>query len=65
MLAGQGLFAAAIDCFDRAIEADENDVEALHARGVALRRSGDRNLGADVIKRALLLDPSLATRDRG
>jgi tetratricopeptide (TPR) repeat protein len=65
MLAGQGLFAAAIDCFDRAIEADENDVEALHARGVALRRSGDRNLGTDVIRRALLLDPSLATRDRG
>lgn len=65
MLAGQGLFAAAIDCFDRAIETDENDAEAWYIRGVALRRSGDRNQGAESIKRALLLDPSLATRDRG
>jgi tetratricopeptide (TPR) repeat protein len=65
MLAGQGLFLAAVDCFDRAIETDENDAEAWYVRGVALRRSGDRNQGTESIKRALLIDPSLATRDRG
>lgn len=65
MLAGQGLFLAAVECFDRAIETDENDAEAWYVRGVALRRSGDRNQGTESIKRALLIDPSLAIRDRG
>lgn len=65
MLAGQGLYAAAVDCFDQAIEANEKDAEAWHARGVALRRSGDRDEGTESIKRALQLDASLAVRDRG
>lgn len=65
MMAGQGLYQAAIDCFDRAIEANENDAEAWHARGVAMRRSDDRHAGADSIRHALELDPSLANRNEG
>lgn len=65
MLAGQGLYAAAVDCFDRAIEADAYDAEAWHAKGVALRRSGEREAGTEAVLHAIQLDPALASRDQG
>lgn len=65
MLAGQGLYAAAVDCFNRAIEADENDAEAWHAKGTALRRIGEREAGTEALLHAIQLDPALVSRDRG
>ena len=62
MLAGQGLFSAAIDCFDQAILMDESDSEAWHARAVAFRRLDRDDESRQSLSRALSLDPSLADR---
>lgn len=62
MLAGQGLFNAAIDCFDQAIEIDEGDSEAWHARGVALRRLERSDESRESLARAFSLNPALVDR---
>lgn len=62
MLAGQGLYAAAIDCFDRAIAFDANDSEAWHAKAVALRRADRADESMAAMHHALSLNPELARR---
>lgn len=60
MLAGQGLYAAAVECFDRAIQADEHDAAAWHARAMALRNAGERDEAVESFRRAGQIDPALA-----
>lgn len=60
MLAGQGLYAAAVECFDRVLEVDQTDAATFHARGQSLRRCGERDAAAESLRRAIALDPSLA-----
>jgi tetratricopeptide (TPR) repeat protein len=59
MLAGQGLFRAAIDCFDRAIALDDNDAAAWHAKAIAWRRLDDAEESRKAMKQAIALLPSL------
>lgn len=65
MLAGQGLYLAAVDCFERAIELDKNDSEAWHAKGMALRRADRAEEGMMALKRAFALNPELTKRRDG
>ena len=62
MLAGQGLYAAAVDCFDRALELDQNDAATWHARSQSLRRIDERDAAAESMRRAIELNASLADR---
>lgn len=62
MLAGQGLFMAAIDCFSRAIEIDNNDGAAWHAKAMAWRRLDRPEESREAMQQALALDPSLGKR---
>lgn len=65
MLAGQGLFHAAVDCFDRTIELDEYDAEAWHARAVALKRLGRTDESSVSAQHAIALEPLMASRQVG
>lgn len=62
MLAGQGLFSAATDCFERAIQIDAMDAQAWHAKAMALVRLGDADASKQALDRAVALDPGLANR---
>lgn len=65
MLAAQGLYLAAVDCFDRALEFDETDSEAWHAKGMALRRADRTEEGMMALERAFALNPELTKRRDG
>lgn len=65
MLAGQGLFHGAVECFDRTIELDECDAEAWHARAVALKRLGRTDESGVSAQRAIELEPLMALRQVG
>lgn len=62
MQAGQGLFAAAIESFDRAITLDDGDGEAWHAKARALKTLDRRDEANAALARALALKPALTSR---
>lgn len=62
MLAGQGLFMSAIDCFSRAIEIDNKDGAAWHAKAMAWRRLDRPEESREAMQQALALDASLRQR---
>ena len=64
MLAGQGLYSAAIACFDTAIDLAPNDAETHFVAGVALRRLGEKERSEICFRRAIELDEKLAGRPR-
>jgi tetratricopeptide (TPR) repeat protein len=62
MIAAQGHYEAAIDCFDQVIQIDQQDGEAWHARGVALQRLERIPESRESLARAFALQPDLAYR---
>ena len=64
MLAGQGLYSAAIACFDTALESAPDDAETYFVAGVALRRLGERDRSETHFRRAIELDKKLGARSR-
>jgi len=62
MLAGQGLFTAAIDCFDRVIAATPEDGEAHLSRSNALRALHRNQEASESLRLALALNPALQQR---
>jgi tetratricopeptide (TPR) repeat protein len=53
----RGLYKDAIECFDRAYQADETSLEALNGKAIALQHMFLFKEALDVLEQAMKIDP--------
>lgn len=64
MMAGQGLYRSALQCFDCAIACDNGDAEAWFVKGVALLRLNEVDNARSAFATAISLNPGFTDRSR-